>query len=200
MSAQMALMAGSMALSAYSAVKQGEAQGAQVEDQARGQAMQYEIKAGQQGMAAAGRRLQAANEELARRRGLEKLLSVNRAEVTARGVVGDVQSSAGVIEDYNRDSAEEDIKNIRFMGEHESKVLDFGADSSRLNARQLRTVSGDSYRTMGWLTAASKIGMAGYSLMGGFGGSGGDFKGTEAGAAQYGSAGYAGSSSYGGPR
>ena len=173
MSAQMALMAGSMALSAYSSVKQGEAAGDQVESQARGRAMQEEIQAGQIGMKAEGRRLQAANEELQRRRGLEKLLSVNRAEVSGRGVDGGVGSSADVIEDYTRDSAAEDSKNIRFMGDHESKVLDFGADSSRLTARQLRGVSGEQYRTMGWLTAATKLGMAGYSMMGGFGGASG---------------------------
>lgn len=174
MSAQVAMMAGTMALSAFSAVKQGEAAGDQVEGQARGRAMQEEIQAGQIGLRSEGRRLQAANEELARRRGLEKLLSVNRAEVSGRGVVADPGSSAGVIEDYNRASAEEDIKNIRFMGEHESKILDFGADSSRLNARQLRGVSGQQYRTMGWLTAASKVALGGYSLLGGFGSGSGD--------------------------
>jgi hypothetical protein len=169
MSVQMAMMAGAMALSAYSSVKQGQAQGDQVERQAQGQAMGQEIQEGQYRIRAEGRRLQAANEELSRRRGLEKLLSVNRGEITGRGVVGDAGSSAGVIEDYNRDSAEEDIRNIRFMGEHEGKMLDFGADSAKLNARQLRTVSGDSYRTAGWLSAASRLAMGGYSLMGGFG-------------------------------
>jgi hypothetical protein len=169
MSVQMAMMAGAMALSAYSYVKQGQAQGDQVERQAQGQAMGQEIQEGQYRIRAEGRRLQAANEELSRRRGLEKLLSVNRGEITGRGVVGDAGSSAGVIEDYNRDSAEEDIRNIRFMGEHEGKMLDFGADSAKLNARQLRTVSGDSYRTAGWLSAGSKLLMGGYSLMGGFG-------------------------------
>ncbi|MFI5030567.1 MAG: hypothetical protein ACHQPH_07695 [Reyranellales bacterium] len=86
-----------------------------------------------------------------------------------RGFSGEQGSSFVVVQDYNKDQAEEDVANIRFTGESKARMLDFGADQSNMqDARYMGMAS--MARTNGIFGAIRSIGMAGYSMMGSSGG------------------------------
>lgn len=164
MSVQIAMMAGMAAMSAASAIQQGNAQGAAAE----GQAGSSRVQGAQLQVQAAQTRLQAQQEELQRRNGLARLLSANRAGYAGSGFSGEQGSSFDVTQDYNTDQANKDIANIRFMGESRAKMLDFGADAKSQDAARYMGMASMA-RTSGIFNAVRSIGMAGYSLMGGFG-------------------------------
>jgi hypothetical protein len=161
MSAQMALMAGTTALNAFSSIAAGNAQAGGYEAAAGGamvQGAEYELQGAQV-------RLQAQQEELQRRRGLARLLSANRAAQAMSGISGEQGSSFDVIQDYDKASADEDIGNIRFMGESRSRMLSFAKMNADRQYAQYMSMAGMS-RTQGILGAVRTIGMAGLATFG----------------------------------
>lgn len=162
MSAQIALMAGTAALGAFSSIAGGSAQasayGAQA-DMMKMQGIETDVQAAEV-------RAQAQNEELQRRKGLLKLLSGNRADLAGRNVSGEQGSSFDVIQGYNEDEAARDIGNIRFMGESKVQRLSFAKAGYEFQASQYMNMAGMA-RMQGWLGAAKSLGMAGYSMFGG---------------------------------
>lgn len=172
MSAQVALLGATAAMGAFSAFSAGGAQASAMEakaGEARVQGAGYEVQAAQSKVA-------AEQEELHRRAGLLRLLQSNRATLSGRGVSGEQGSSFDVIQDYNKDQADEDINSIRFMGESRQKMLSFAKQQTDMNAASYLNMAGMA-RTAGWMGAARAIGGAALSYFGlpsgGGGGAGG---------------------------
>lgn len=161
MSAQVALLAATTAMTAFSQIQAGSAQARGYEG-AAGQSM---LQGGQADVQQSQVRLQAAQEELQRRKGLARLMSANRADVAGRGIDAGQGSSADVIDDYNRSQAEEDINNIRFIGESRSKMLSFAKQQYEQQASSYLNMASMA-RTQGWLGAARSIGMSALQYFG----------------------------------
>lgn len=93
--------------------------GSQVrEAQLNTQAAQTDITSAQVGV-------QTAEQELARRRMLASLGQSNAIDLVARGGVQTGQDSAGAIDQYNRQLSDEDVSNIRMMGDARQQQLSF---------------------------------------------------------------------------
>lgn len=169
MSAQVAMLAGTTALSAFSSIAGGMAQARGYEGQAAGkqlEGMGYEVQQAEV-------RAQAQHEEYQRRAGLLKLLSANRGDIAGKGVSGEQGSSFDVIQDYNESEAGRDIGNIRFMGESRVRRLSFARAGAEYQAGQLRGMAAGA-RLGGWMGALRTIGGAAFNAFGGFNfGSGG---------------------------
>ena len=173
MSVQVAMMAGMAAMSAYSAVRQGQAQGQALDAQAASSrlgAMSSDVEQAEV-------QAQAANEEMRRREGLLKLMSANRGDISGRGISGEQGSSYDVIENYNQAQNDRDVYNIRFMGESRSRRLSFAREAQYAQASQYMNMAGMA-RTSGWINAGMSLAKIGVSYFGmpKFGG-GGDLKG-----------------------
>ena len=161
MSVQVAMMAGMAAMSAYSAVRQGQAQGQALD----AQATSAQLRGGGYDVQAAEANAQAINEEYNRRVGLAKLLSSNRAEISGRGISGEQGSSYDVIQQYNQEQNNRDVEKIRFMGESVGRRLSFARDTANMEASQYMNMAGMA-RTSGWINAGTSLLKAGVSYFG----------------------------------
>jgi hypothetical protein len=69
--------------------------------------------------------IQTAEQELARRRMLASLGQSNTIDLVARGGIETGQDSAGAIDQRNRELSDEDVGNIRLMGDAKQQQLSF---------------------------------------------------------------------------
>jgi hypothetical protein len=166
MSAQVAMMAGMAGMSAFSSVMGGDARAGQL----RGQADQQRLAGASLDAQASEMEVKTQNEELQRRKGVRELLSRNIADAAIRGVSNEQGSSGDVIADFNMKAADEDVANIRFMGENAKRRLSFGAENARYTASSLNNMAGMA-SLQGWMGAVRTLGMAGYSIGYYYGGS-----------------------------
>lgn len=161
MSAQVALMAGTAALSAASSIASGNAQS----NAYLGAAGGARVQGAQADYQAAQVEIQTRQEELKRRVALDRLLAGNRADLAMRGVSADQGSSYDLIQEYNQSQTEKDIANIRSMGESKMKTLSFAKDQANYQAQQYVNMAGMA-QTAGWMGALRSIGGAALNYFG----------------------------------
>ena len=158
MSFQFAMMGAAMGMSmlqginsAAGAAQQGAASDANIRaaaDQkimgAQVKSAQYTTAAAETGTEIAGTQLQTQQQEIQRRRTIAKLWQANAADLVGRGGVSGDGGSGDVIQAYNAGIGDEDISNIRLIGESKVNQLSFrqtqynlaatGSDLDALNA------------------------------------------------------------------
>jgi hypothetical protein len=86
---------------------------------------QLATQAGQTDITAQEVNIQTAEQELARRRMLASLGQSNAIDLVARGGIETGQDSAGAIDQRNRQMSDEDVANIRLMGDAKQQQLSF---------------------------------------------------------------------------
>ena len=88
-------------------------------------AAQYNTQAAQTDITSQEVAIQTAQQELARRRMLANLGQANAIDLVARGGVETGQDSSGAIDQRNQQLSDEDVANIRMMGESKQQQLSF---------------------------------------------------------------------------
>lgn len=180
MSVQVAMMAGTAALTAFSAIQKGQAEGQALEGQAGGMRLQ----AAGTDVEASETKAAAMNEEYQRRAGVDRLLAANRGDISSKNISGEQGTSFDVIQDYNKSQSDRDVGNVRFMAESRTRRLSFAKASYENQASQYMNMASMA-RTAGWINAGvglAKMGMS-YFGMPKFGGGGGGTAAAGSGAA-----------------
>jgi hypothetical protein len=95
----------------------------------------YQVAASQTDISSAEVGMRTAQQELMRRRELDRLLQGNAIDLVARGGVQTGQDSASAIDDYNRAMAEEDVGTMRMMGESAKRQLSFRKQNLEMAAK-----------------------------------------------------------------
>jgi hypothetical protein len=204
MSFQFAMMGAAMGMSmlqgissAASAKQQGAAADANTRAAADQKIMgdkvksaQYTTAAAETGTEIAGAQLTAQQQEIQRRRQIAQLWQANAIDLVGRGGVSGDGGSGDVIQKYNLGIGDEDIANIRLMGESKVNQLSFrqtqynlaasGADLDAINAgdNASRQISQQDAQTSNAMTGIvlstlGKVVGGGSAMFGGGGGGGG---------------------------
>ena len=132
MSVQIAMMAGMAALSAAQAAS-AAAKGSSDASAAAGErelgnmvkAAGYRVAAAETDVGIRQTQLQTQQQERARRLQIAQLWQANAIDLVGRGGVAGDAGSGDVIQAYNKDLGDEDLANIRLMGESQVNKLSF---------------------------------------------------------------------------
>lgn len=197
MSWQIALMGASVAMSAAQAASSASRGAAAVNAGAEQEKTGAYIRAAQGRAMAAGTqleigesRLQTQQQEIGRRREIAKIWQANAIDLVARGGRSDGTDSMAALQAENARLGEEDVANIRLMGESRVNKLSFrkkqfelGASAADLSAiftgENAARKTNDLYTDMGFKLMGTALSAAG-SMAGGLGGGGGSTPGNAA--------------------
>jgi len=167
MSFQIAMMAGMAAMTVASAAQQASAASAaggrakagigeakrQADIEANFARMGSEVRQGglmvqaaQTDVTAAEVGIQTAQRELSRRKEIGRLFQANAIDMIARGGIATGQDSGGAIDRANLEAGEEDVSNIKMMGESAKRQLSFRKSNLELavQGEKLRSIFGDT--------------------------------------------------------